>query len=59
MDFLDFSASYDVTPQITVSVDATNLLNETYRDLFGEFPITPRDTRQYDRTFSTGVRFRF
>ena len=57
--FLDFSASYDVTPQITVSVDATNLLNETYRDLFGEFPITPRDTRQYDRTFSTGVRFRF
>ena len=57
--FLDFSASYDITPQITLSVDATNLLNETYHDSFGGFAITPRDTRQYDRTFSTGVRFRF
>jgi TonB-dependent receptor len=57
--FLDFSASYDLTSNITLSVDATNLLNETYRDSFGGYAITPRDTRQYDRTFSTGVRFRF
>ncbi len=57
--FLDFSASYDITPQITISVDATNLLNETYHDSFGGYAITPRDTRQYDRTFGAGVRFRF
>ena len=57
--FLDFSASFDVTPEITLSVDATNLLNETYRDSFGGFAIAPRDTRQYDRTFSVGARFRF
>jgi TonB-dependent receptor len=57
--FLDFSASYDVTPEITLSVDATNLLNETYHDSFGGYAVTPRDTRQYDRTFGAGVRFRF
>ena len=57
--FLDFSASYDITPEITISVDATNLLNETYQDSFGGYAVTPRDTRQYDRTFGAGVRFRF
>jgi TonB-dependent receptor len=57
--FLDFSASYDITPQITITVDATNLLNETYHDSFGGYSATPRDTRQYDRTFGGGVRFRF
>ena len=57
--FLDFSASYDVTPEITISIDATNLLNETYQDSFGGYAATPRDTRQYDRTFGAGVRFRF
>jgi iron complex outermembrane receptor protein len=57
--FLDFSASYDITPQVTVSIDATNLLNETYQDSFGGYAITPRDTRQYDRTFGGGIRFRF
>ena len=50
---------YDITPQITLSVDATNLLNETYQDSFGGYAVTPRDTRQYDRTFGAGVRFRF
>jgi len=57
--FLDFSASYDITPQITITVDATNLLNETYHDSFGGYAATPRDTRLYDRTFGAGVRFRF
>jgi len=57
--FLDFSASYDITRQITITVDATNLLNETYQDSFGGYAATPRDTRQYDRTFGAGVRFRF
>ena len=59
VSFLDFSASYDINDNFTVTVDATNLLNETYRDSFGGSDIAPRDTRQYDRTFSAGIRFRF
>ena len=57
--FLDFSASYDVTPNITLTVDATNLLDREYQDSFGTSGFTPRDTRQFDRTFGGGVRFRF
>lgn len=59
LGFLDFSASYDVTPNITLTVDATNLLEEKYQDNFGTSGFTPRDTRSYDRTFGGGVRFRF
>lgn len=57
--FLDFSASYDLTPNVTLTVDATNLLDREYQDSFGTSGFTPRDTRQYDRTFGAGVRFRF
>ncbi|WP_445192897.1 TonB-dependent receptor [Sphingomonas sp. Tas61C01] len=57
--FLDFSASYAVSDNITLTVDATNLLNETYHDNFGTTSYEPRDTRQYDRTFGGGVRFKF
>ncbi|QXQ05556.1 TonB-dependent receptor [Sphingosinicellaceae bacterium] len=59
LKYLDFSASYAVTPAITLTVDATNLLKETYHDSFGTSGYTPRDTRQYDRTFGAGVRVRF
>jgi TonB-dependent receptor len=59
LSFLDFSASYQVNDNITVTVDATNLLDETYRDQFGTDGVTPRDTRAFDRTFGAGVRFRF
>ncbi|HEX8415441.1 MAG TPA: TonB-dependent receptor [Sphingomicrobium sp.] len=57
--FLDFSASYAINDAITLTVDATNLLNETYNDNFGTTRFEPRDTRQYDRTFGGGVRFKF
>ncbi|WP_420143353.1 TonB-dependent receptor [Sphingobium sp.] len=63
---LDFSASYDVTPAITVTFDATNITDRTYQDRFnglnsltGVYSNTPRDTRTYDRTFEFGARFRF
>ena len=59
VSFLDLSVSYDVTPNITVTFDATNLLDEEYQDSFGGYATTPRDTRLYDRTFGAGVRFRF
>jgi TonB-dependent receptor len=59
LSFLDFSASYAVTDAITLTVDATNILDETYQDGFGASGITPRDTRVFDRTFGAGARFRF
>lgn len=58
VSFLDFSASYDLTPRITLTVDATNILDERYHDSFGTSGFTPRDTRQYDRTIGAGIRFR-
>ena len=59
VSYLDLSISYDVTPNVTVTFDATNLLNEKYQDSFGGYETAPRDTRLYDRTFGGGVRFRF
>ncbi|NWK97003.1 TonB-dependent receptor [Sphingobium lactosutens] len=63
---LDFSASYDLTPAITLTFDATNITDRTYQDRFkglnsltGVYTDTPRDTRTYDRTFEFGARFRF
>jgi TonB-dependent receptor len=58
VSFLDFSASYDLTKQVTLTVDATNILGERYHDSFGGIAFTPRDTRQYDRTVGFGVRFK-
>jgi TonB-dependent receptor len=57
--FLDFSASYAINDAFTITFDATNLLNATYRDSFGGSGFEPRDTRQYDRTFAGGLRFKF
>jgi iron complex outermembrane recepter protein len=59
LKFLDFSASYALTDNITLTVDATNILDETYRDQFGTDGVTPRDTRAFDRTIGGGVRVRF
>lgn len=63
---LDLSASYDVTPQWTLTFNATNLTDRTYQDRFegvnstsGLYSNTPRDTRTYDRTFEFGVRFHY
>uniref|UniRef100_UPI0035CAE699 TonB-dependent receptor n=1 Tax=uncultured Sphingomonas sp. TaxID=158754 RepID=UPI0035CAE699 len=63
---LDFSGSYALTKNFTITVDATNLTNRVYHDRFegvsqttGLYSSTPRDTRTYDRTFEIGGRFRF
>jgi TonB-dependent receptor len=58
LSFLDFSASYAINDAITLTIDATNLLDEKYQDSFGTSGITPRDTRLFDRTFGAGVRVR-
>ncbi|HEU5080801.1 MAG TPA: TonB-dependent receptor [Opitutaceae bacterium] len=56
---LDFSASYDLTKQITLTFDATNLLKSKYHDRFGPTAMFNRDVRSYDTTFAVGARFRF
>jgi TonB-dependent receptor len=63
---LDFSGSYSPLTWLTLTFDATNLLDRTYHDRFvgvsqttGESSSTPRDTRTYDRTFEFGARFKF
>jgi iron complex outermembrane receptor protein len=57
--FLDFSASYDITKDITITFDATNLLGSKYRDRFGPTAMFNRDVRSYDTTYAVGARFRF
>jgi iron complex outermembrane recepter protein len=56
--WLDLSASYRVLKQLTVTFDATNLLNSYYQDYFGSQADYPRDTRRFDQTFSLGVRYK-
>ena len=56
---LDFSASYALTKNFTVSLDATNILKSEYQDYFSNEQLYPRDTRAYDRTIEVGVRYRY
>lgn len=63
---LDFSGSYAPNDWLTLTVDATNILDDVYQDRFdglnsvtGRAYDTPRDTRTYDRTLQIGARVRF
>ncbi|HEY4940604.1 MAG TPA: TonB-dependent receptor [Rhizomicrobium sp.] len=56
--WLDLSASYKYTDNITFTLDATNLLDSKYQDYFTNPTVDPRDTRIFDQTIALGVRFR-
>ncbi len=56
---LDFSLSYALTRQITITFDATNILASKYRDRFGPTAMFNRDVRNYDTTYAVGARFRY
>jgi len=56
---LDFSASYDITKNVALTFDATNLLHSKYHDHFGPTQLFSRDMRSYDTTYAVGVRFRY
>jgi iron complex outermembrane receptor protein len=56
---LDFSASYAISRNFTVTLDATNLTGEEYQDYFYDASLYPRDTRAYDRTIELGLRYRY
>lgn len=62
-DTLDYLMSYDVTDRLTVSMEATNLLDSVTENYFGgessqDAYLFPRDVASTERTFSLGLRFR-
>lgn len=59
--WLDLSASYKYTDNLTFTLDATNLLNSDFQDSFGNGAlgaVYPRDTRFFDQTISLGLRYK-
>lgn len=55
---LDLSLGYDVTDNVTVSVDGTNLTQAKYYSYFGTEAF-PHDVRDDERTFGVSLRARF
>jgi iron complex outermembrane recepter protein len=58
-DRLDFSMDFDITKNLALTFDATNILDHKYHDNFGDISIFTRDTRNYDRTYGVGLRYRY
>ena len=56
--WLDLSANYQYSDNITLTLDATNLLDSHYQDYFGNAGVYPRDTRRFDQTVALGLRFK-
>jgi iron complex outermembrane recepter protein len=56
--WLDTSLSYRILDRLTLTFDATNMLDSYYQDYFGNQSVYPRDTRRFDQTYSLGIRFR-
>jgi TonB-dependent receptor len=58
MSTLDGSLSYKITPQLSVNLTGTNLLNFKYQDYWDNPSIFPRDTRRYDRTVGLSLSWK-
>lgn len=59
LQFTDFSAGYELTEDLIVTFDATNIFGEKYQDYFGDQNLFNRDTRRYSTTYSVGFRYSF
>jgi len=55
---LDASLAYKLSATTTLIVEATNLLDNAYRDYWKDPSVYPRDTRRYDRTLAIGVSWK-
>lgn len=55
---LDLSIGYDFTPNLTLSLDATNLTQARYYSYFGTTAF-PHDVRDDERTYGMSLRARF
>ena len=58
MSTLDGSISYKFTPNLSLNLTGTNLLNYKYQDYWTDPAIYPRDTRRYDRTVGLSLAWR-
>ncbi|WP_346839561.1 TonB-dependent receptor [Microbulbifer sp. SAOS-129_SWC] len=56
---MDFQASYDVTDNLLVTFDATNLLNGEYQSYYENSNVFNADNSIYSRTFALGARYSF
>ena len=55
---LDASAGYTINKSLTISVDVTNLLNQSHDDFFDKNPAMVSDVRDHDRTVGLSARWR-
>jgi TonB-dependent receptor len=56
--WLDLSLGYHIIDGLTVTFDAKNMLNSYYQSYFGSPYAYPQDTREFDRMYSIGFRYR-
>jgi iron complex outermembrane recepter protein len=56
---MDGSVSFDVTDNVTLSLEVVNILDTQFKDYFNDSYLYPRDTRRYDRTYELGFRASF
>lgn len=55
----DVSMSYDITSDIVLTLDATNILGNNFHDYFGDETLFNRDTVRFAKTVSAGIRASF
>ena len=58
MSTLDGSLSYKFTPDLSITLTGTNLLNYKYVDYWNDQNLYPRDTRRYDRTIGLSLNWK-
>ena len=56
---LDFQLSYNITDDLVLSFDATNLLDDVYQEYYEDSVLFNRTNSIYTRTFALGVRYSF
>lgn len=55
----DVSMSYDITDDIILTLDATNIFGDNFQDYFGDATLFNRDTVRFAKTVSAGIRASF
>lgn len=56
---LDFQMNYNITDDLVLSFDATNLLDDVYQEYYEDEVLFNRTNSIYTRTFALGVRYSF
>lgn len=56
---LDFQMSYNVTDDLVVTFDATNILDDIYQEYYEDSVLFNRTNNIYTRTYALGMRYSF